>query len=152
MAEHEALIDRFNQSQQKLVSAVSGLSEEQAGEIWLGSWGVKQIVAHIAGWESAMTEALEKMARGERPTADGINVNDTDGTNAIFAQRSAGKSWDQVCGDLDHAGTQFVGAVRALPAERLEEGKTGRRIVETMIGHPEEHIHEIMSWRQTARA
>lgn len=150
MAEHEGLIERFNQNQHKLTEAVSGLSEQQAGQIWFGSWGVKQIVAHIAGWEFAMTEALEKMAKGERPTAEGINVNDTEGTNDIFAQRAAGKTWEEVLGDLNEAGTHFVRAVRTLPMDRLEEGKTGRRIVETMIGHPEEHIDQISEWRQNA--
>ena len=151
MAEHESLIDRFNQSQRKLIDAVSGLDEEKANQVWLGKWGVKQIVAHIAGWESAMTEALEKMAKGERPTAEGLDLSDTDGTNDLLVHRTAGKSWGHVLGDLEGAGAQFVRAVRSLPAERLEEGKTGRRIIETIIGHPDEHVTEISDWRSGAR-
>jgi len=152
MAEHEGLVDRFNQSQRTLTDAVSGLGEQKVSEVWLGSWGVKQIVAHIAGWETAMTEALGKMARGERPTAEGINLSDTDGTNEMFVQRAAGEGWQQLLADLDSAGTRFAAAIRALPADRLEEGKTGRRIIETMIGHPEEHIGQIVDWRQSAGA
>ncbi|HVC30986.1 MAG TPA: hypothetical protein VND24_07345, partial [Steroidobacteraceae bacterium] len=79
-------------------------------------------------------------------------LSDTDGTNEMFVQRAAGEGWQQLLADLDSAGTRFAAAIRALPADRLEEGKTGRRIIETMIGHPEEHIGQIVDWRQSAGA
>lgn len=147
MDERDELVSGFQRSQQELHGAVAGLGEEAAEEIWYGRWGVKQIVAHIAGWESAMAEALGKIALGERPSAEGINLSDVDGTNDQFAEKVQPLSFDQVLQDLSSAGGRLVEAIQALPEDRLGEGKTARRIVDTMIRHPAEHTDAIRQWR-----
>lgn len=142
------LVRRFLSEQSRLEQAVAGLSEQQATEVWCGHWGVREIVAHLAGWEYAITEALERMARGERAVSGDINLSDVEGTNDTFARRAAGKSFRDVLADYLQAAAHFERAVRTMPMERLMEGKTGRRLVEIAIGHPEEHIKEIDAWRK----
>src|SRR5579862_5180169 len=93
---HRDLVNEFDESQTDLKDAVSGLSDEQASQVWLGGWGVREIVAHVAGWEHAISEALEKMARGERPSAEGIDITDTDGSNDTFARQVAEKRFHEV--------------------------------------------------------
>lgn len=148
MAEHDDLIHRFHAAQQQIEDAIARLNDAEARKVWLDRWGVREIVAHIAGWENAMTEALERLARGERPAAEGVDLSDTEGTNDNFAGRAADKNFEQVKMELRQAGEHFVAAVRALPIDRIAEGKTGRRIIETMINHPSEHIDQIKDWRQ----
>jgi hypothetical protein len=149
MAEQEALIAKFRESQAEFLEAVSGLSEDRACEIWSGSWGAKQIAAHISGWESTMTEALDRISRGERPTVEGIDLSDTDGSNATFAERAGAQSFDNVIDGLSSAGDRLILAIRAVPDDRIEEGRTARRIVETLIRHPGEHTEEIRNWRRS---
>jgi hypothetical protein len=148
VAEQEALIAQFEKSQADLQGAVAGLSEQRASEIWCDTWGVKQIVAHISGWEATLAEVLEKIARGERPSAEGIDLNDTDGSNAKFAERATAGTFAAALDGLRSAGERFTAAVRALPDDRIEEGRTARRITETMIRHPGEHTTEIRDWRR----
>ncbi|HTE86314.1 MAG TPA: DinB family protein [Dehalococcoidia bacterium] len=148
MAEQEALIAKFRESQTEFVSAVSGLSDQRTSEAWSGTWGIKQIVAHISGWESTMTEALEKITRGERPTVEGIDLSDTDGSNATFTERAASTGFDEILDGLRSAGERLTAAIRAVPDDRIEEGRTARRIVETLIRHPGEHTSEILGWRR----
>ncbi len=70
-----------------------GLSETQMSEVWLGTWSVKDIVAHISGWHREMGPALERLARGEKPIADGVSYDDVDGWNARFAAAA----WPACC-------------------------------------------------------
>jgi hypothetical protein len=147
MAEQDALIAKFRESQADLVDAVSGVSEQRAAEVWSGTWGIKQIVAHISGWESSMTQALGKIANGERPTVEGFDLNDTDGSNAKFAESAASSSFADVLAGLRSAGDGLVEAIRGTPDDRIQEGRTARRIVETLIRHPGEHTDEIRKWR-----
>lgn len=146
--EHEDLVSRFEQSQSALKDAVNGLSDEEASLVWLGHWGVREIVGHVAGWEGAIGEALEKMARGERPSVAGIDLTNTDGSNDIFAEGVTGKRFQEVLEDLNRAGERLRDAIRAMPDDRILEGKTGRRMIDTMIRHPVEHIREILEWRR----
>jgi hypothetical protein len=148
MAEQERLVDEFEKSQADFNDAISGLSEDRASEVWCGTWGVKQIVAHIAGWQSTMSEALEKIARGERPTVEGVDLNDTDGSNAKFAQSSGASSYQDALSGLSNSVNRMTAAIRAIPNERLEEGRAAHRIITTMIRHPGEHAGEIREWRK----
>ena len=70
---------------QKLQEAVKGLDNDQMAEAWLDSWSAKDILAHVLGWEREMIVFLERMARGERPTPEGVDYSDPNAWNAKFA-------------------------------------------------------------------
>ena len=55
----------------ELLAAVKGLDERAMTGVFYGTWSVKDILAHIAGWHHQMTGAMERMARGEKPTPEG---------------------------------------------------------------------------------
>ncbi|MBI3636272.1 MAG: ClbS/DfsB family four-helix bundle protein, partial [Candidatus Rokubacteria bacterium] len=42
---------------------LQGLNEAQMNEVWLGTWSVKDIVAHMSGWHREMAPALQRLAR-----------------------------------------------------------------------------------------
>jgi hypothetical protein len=53
-----------------------------------------------------------------------------------------------VLANLGASTDQLAAAIRSVPHDRMSEGRTARRIAETMIGHPVEHAAEIREWRQ----
>jgi hypothetical protein len=148
MSEQEDLVQRLQLSQADFQNAVANLSDEQAEIVWSGTWGVKQIVAHIAGWQTTMAEALEKIGRGERPAVEGIDLTDTDGTNSLFAERARSQPFTEVLAALSNSAGRLAAAIRLVPDDRIGEGRTARRITETMIHHPNEHSEEIRVWRR----
>src|SRR2546422_2766673 len=83
-AKHD-IIQATEQEYAKLRAAVHGLGEAQMREVWLGTWGVREIIAHIAGWHGEMLPALERVARGEPPYAQGT-YDDFDRWNARFVE------------------------------------------------------------------
>ena len=44
----------------ELRGAIDGLSDEDMRRVWLGTWGVREILIHISGWH-------DEMARRARP-------------------------------------------------------------------------------------
>src|SRR5688572_24931746 len=64
-------------------AALTGLDDVDMSRRWLGSWGVREIVAHVVGWHREMAPALERLGRGEPPYPDGA-YDDVDGWNARF--------------------------------------------------------------------
>jgi hypothetical protein len=149
LSEQETLIAQFDQSQRDFDAAIEGLSEERATDVWCGSWGVREIVAHIAGWQWTMAQVLEQLAKGERPAVEGFDLNDTDGTNAKFAQWAGGSSYSDALTGLGNSRNLLIHAIRALPDDRLVEGRTAHRIISTLVRHPGEHTDEIRAWRES---
>jgi hypothetical protein len=125
--------------------ALHGLNEDHMAEVWLGTWSIREIVAHMVGWHREMTPVLERLARGERPLPSGVSY---DAWNARFAAEAKGREITDLLLDLDRTHEEFMQAADRVPAERYEPGKTAHRIVDANSAHHyHEHGEQIREWR-----
>jgi hypothetical protein len=132
-----------------LLAAVQGLDEGAMSRVFYGTWGVKDILAHIAGWQHTMTAAMERMARGEKPTPEGVDYSDSDAWNSRFAAAMHAQNATTVVADLQQSYANYLRAAKALPADRFGEGKTINRLLETSgYGHYREHLPAILEYRK----
>jgi Protein of unknown function (DUF1706) len=145
---HE-LLDRLHDESDNLMKSVEDLDEEQMTKVWFGDWGVREILAHLAGWNWEMTAALERIARGEPPVPEGVSYDDADSWNERFAGGIQNTDPDEVIEDLRASKEAFIAAARLVPEDQFEEGKTAYRILHrTGIDHYREHYTAIQEWRQ----
>ena len=148
MSEKERLLREADEAYAELRQAIEGLSDDEMRQAWLGTWGVREILIHIAGWHDVAGATLGHIARGESPYPPGT-YNDFDAWNARFVlQKTDVKSGD-VLAQLDVSHKSFVEAARAVPDEHFEAGGTAR---ETFENNGPEHYHEhtaqIREWRR----
>ncbi len=110
-------------------SLADSVDPERFEEKWLdGRWGVRELVAHLAGWHNELSRAFERMARGERPAPEGANWEDVQHWNDIFAAGAQGKHKDQIMREFDEAVARFRELGAKLPDERFGLGKTANAI------------------------
>ena len=137
----------------ELLAALKGLDERAMGRVFYGEWAIKDIVAHIAGWHHQMTGAMERMARGEKPTPEGVDFSDADGWNARFASAMRTQSAGTVVADLQQSFATYKRAAASIPDDRYGEGKTINRMLEgSGYGHYREHLSEIKAFAAKAGA
>lgn len=153
MSDKQTTLNLLNSEYQAFHQTIDGLNNEQMTRVWFGAWGVKDIVAHVLGWESEMTEALRRLARGERPTPEGVDYSDSDAWNAKFAERWRGVDANTVVAAWEQAHATYVRAAQAVAGDRFGEkdGKpaTANRLIETSgCGHFREHGPQIAAWRK----
>jgi uncharacterized protein (TIGR03083 family) len=140
MSQKQALLSEVNAQYEELFSSVMGLQDEHMTRPMLAGWSVKDILAHIAGWQREIAAMLERMAGGQRPAPDGVDYSDVDGWNARFVEEMRGLSPGEVLTALHAAQAACVHAAEALPEERFAEGRTAERLLrEWVIGHYDEH-------------
>src|SRR3989442_12091082 len=89
MSDKSTMLRQAEETFAELRQAVEGLTDEQMRRVWLGSWGVREILIHISGWHEAMIPALGNIARGEAPYPPGT-YDDFDPWNPGFVERKAG--------------------------------------------------------------
>jgi hypothetical protein len=144
----DELLNEAAREYKALHEAWQGLNEEQMTEVWLGTWSVRDIAAHIAGWHQEMSPALERLARGERPVREGVSNDDVDGWNARFAEARRHVAVADVLLELDKSHEHFMKAAAAVPAERFQPGKTAWKIVDgNSAHHYQEHGEQVRAWR-----
>ncbi len=132
-----------------LLKTVDDLSDDQMTTVWFGEWGVRDILAHVAGWHREMVGAFERIARGERPVPEGVDYSDADAVNARFTEAQRTLSAAAMVEELKASKEAFVAAARTVPEDRFAEGKTAYRILHTTgIDHYQEHMPPIQEWRQ----
>jgi hypothetical protein len=133
--------------------AIQGLNEEHMTEVWLGTWCVRDIVAHMSGWHRELGPALERMARGERPIPEGKNYDaEIDAWNEKFVAEKRDTTVSEVLLELDKSHEYFLHAAAQVPEDRFVEGKTAWKIVDLNSAHHyKEHGEQIRAWRASRK-
>ena len=131
-----------------LKAAIAGLDEKAMREVWLGTWSVRDIVAHITGWHAEMIPALERVGRGEPPYADGA-YDDYDGWNARFVAARRDRATADLLREADTSHRELLIAASKLPDASFAEGQPAAGLVDGVAGgHYREHAAQIRDWRQ----
>jgi hypothetical protein len=133
--------------------AIQGLNEAHMTEVWLGTWCVRDIVAHMSGWHRELGPALERMARGERPIPEGTNYEaEVDAWNEKFVATKRDTAVAEVLLELDKSHEYFLHAAAQVPEDRFVEGKTAWKIVDLNTAqHYKEHGDQIRAWRASRK-
>lgn len=153
MSVKDDLLNEAARQFEALREALGGLSDEQLAAVWLGSWSVKDIAAHMSGWHREMGPALERLARGERPLLPGVSYEDVDAWNAKFTAARQGTSSADVLRELDESHQYFMHAAAAVPAERYQPDKSAYKIVDLNSAHHyKHHGDQIRTWRASFSA
>jgi hypothetical protein len=135
----------------ELLAAVKGLDDRTMDAVFYGTWNIKDILAHISGWHRLMTGAMERMARGEKPTPEGVDYSDADAWNARFAAAMRVQSAPTVVAGLQQSFANYKRAAQAIADDRYGEGKTINRLLEgSGYGHYREHLPEIKAFAAKA--
>ncbi|MEO6197275.1 MAG: ClbS/DfsB family four-helix bundle protein [Dehalococcoidia bacterium] len=133
----------------ELQQAMDGLTHQQKLQRWFGDWCVYDICSHIIGWHHEMDDALERIARGERPVPEGVDYSDADSWNARFIETWVQSSGEAVLQELETSKVLFVTAARLVPEDKFEDGRAAFRILHaTAIDHYREHAKDIREWRE----
>ena len=108
---------------------------------------MREIVAHLAGWHREFGTGLERMARGERPTPEGVDWSDVQHWNDVFAAGAQGKDKAHVLQEFDDQVARFRRLAEELPEERFGPGKAATRILDGAgTGHFRTHAAMIRDW------
>ena len=148
MEAKQELLEKAEQEYGGLKAAIKGLDEAQMSQVWLGSWGVREILAHMTGWHREMIPALARLGRGEAPYPDGA-YDDFDSWNARFVDARKGRPTAEILREVDASHRELLSAASRLPDEHFAEGKSASGLVDGVAAaHYREHAEQIRRWRQ----
>lgn len=148
MSDKATLLRDADQAFEELRESFEGLSDDEMRRVWLGSWGVREILVHISGWHHEMVPALGRIATGEAAYAPGTYDN-FDAWNARFVDRKTGVKTSEIVAELHVSHRAFLDAAAAVPEPLFATGGAARDPFEgTGAGHYREHATQIRQWRQ----
>lgn len=130
-------------------AAVTGLDDRDMSRRWLGSWGVREILAHVIGWHREMAPALERLGRGEPPYPEGA-YDDVDGWNARFVDAPGEPApHAALLRELDVSHRQLLTIASKLAEEVFAQGQAAPGVLNGVTtDHYREHARQIGHWRR----
>jgi uncharacterized damage-inducible protein DinB len=64
----EQALSGLIEARQSILAEAASLSDEQQNQIFLGIWSVKDVLAHLIGWDYTNLEAVKGVLEGQVPT------------------------------------------------------------------------------------
>ena len=145
----DQLLGELGEAFAGLQATYGDLPEARKRVVMQGTWSVKDILVHIAGWHREMTPALTRLARGEKPLPEGVDYSDVDAWNARWVELARATPVSAVEKELADSFVTFREAVSAIPETRLSPGRTADKIIHDVgMDHYRHHAAQIRAWRQ----
>ncbi len=155
------LVEAIEKEWETLQAAIEGLSDEQMTRLAVtGQWTVKDLLAHIAMWESKTVTAMFKAEKGVTPSDLVESGPPVDALNAQFYREQKDRPLERVLEDSHAVHLALLNRVEAMPEKMLTDPKQfkwmkGEPLSAMVAGdsfeHYREHAAEIRAWRQRIR-
>ena len=146
----QELLTLMAASRARLLATIDGLTpEEMVQPGAAGGWSVKDVLAHIAAWQSRLVRLLFQLPRPAKPQWD---TRDVDGINAQIYDQQKDRALDLVLADFHGVYEQV-----RLRVAGLDEAALQRRIGQVTLAqiiranadeHDDEHAVQLAAWRQ----
>lgn len=138
-------LTQFAQVRGELLEALARFPVHRIEEPVCGTWDLRCVLAHIAGWDGYFIEIVERLRAGEKVPYWG----DVDAFNEASVEERKDRMWDEVKDEFVKTGEDFIATYSDLEEElwnrRLwEQGKpTPAWVVEINAEHYRDHLEEI---------
>ncbi len=150
------ILKELGDARAELMDALEALSPEQlhvSGVV--GIWSVKDILAHIAAWESELVTALSQAQSGRMPAM--IQVEDIDEWNLEQYHVNADRPLEAILSDLSGVHKALLHIIQDFDERSLIDNRRyvwmegeplAYLIEESAYLHEREHADEIRRWRE----
>lgn len=140
----------------QLTTLISQIPADRMLETGIESdWSIKDILAHIAAWETKMSQVFAEIRTNEAPSDWPTTDEAVNALNAHFYETNRDKSLAQVMSDFEAAYPKALAAAEAMSEADLfdphrYEWRQGRplwwMVAGNTYGHYEDHIPNIRAW------
>ncbi len=142
MQDKAQLMQAFDHARDRMRALLPGI--DCSMEIYPG-WTIKEMLAHLAGWDDATLMSLRAFVAGQPPPLPALRG--IDAYNAQTVAERADLHYEQIVQEWELVREQLKAILNDLPAERLGDKivapwgpiATVAELIAVMVDHEEEH-------------
>ncbi len=144
------------EARRRIVDAASALPREKQDEVFLGTWSVKDLLAHLVGWDYANIEGVKEIIAGKTPSFFAHWNPDWSAYNARLVKEYKKDDYAELLQSLETSHEALINFLRLLPEEEFEKdhgvrSPGGRPVtvantLQAEIDDEREHYEQIANW------
>jgi hypothetical protein len=109
------------EARQNILGEAANLSAEQQDQVFLGTWSVKDILAHLIGWDFANLEAVKSVLAKQVPAFYQHADRDWQTYNALLVRKYKKNSSRELLQRAQASQEKLIKFLQAIPAEHFKE-------------------------------
>lgn len=125
-AKKDRIISELVEARRKILDVASSLSPEQQDEIFLGIWSVKDLLAHLAGWDYANMEAANQVLAGQLPSFYAYHDRDWRSYNARLVAQYRRDSFAELLSLVEDSHQKLIDLLETIAAEEFHRDRAVR--------------------------
>jgi hypothetical protein len=150
-----ALIDGLLTARRSILAAVQTLPASRTDEAFLGVWSVKDLLAHLIGWDHTNLQAVQEILGGQSPSFFQYSDKDWQSYNRRLVQQYRRDSLPDLLSDAAGSHRQLIAFLQALGAAELLDAKarrpngrtvTIRNLLLSEAGDERQHAQQIVAF------
>jgi hypothetical protein len=117
----QQLITELKEARNQILDAISLLNKNQMDVIYLGTWSIFDLLAHLVGWDHTNLQAVQALLENKLPLF--FNQYDTDWNtyNAKLIKEHKVDHISEMMSKVEHSHQNLVTFLESLPAEDFEK-------------------------------
>ena len=116
-AKKESTISEMQRVRSELLIEVAALSRKERDTVFLGIWSVRDLLAHLAGWDYANLDAAKRIVKGRLPSFYEHRDRDWQTYNAMLVKKYKSSNFRELLTTLKKSQREFVAYLQAIPPE-----------------------------------
>jgi len=116
-AKKEWIISEMQRVRSELLTEVAALSRRERDTVFLGIWSVRDLLAHLAGWDYANLEAAKSILAGELPSFYEQKDHDWQTYNAMLVKKYRRNTFRGLRATLKKSQKELVNYLQTIPPE-----------------------------------
>lgn len=115
------IISNLIDVRQNILSAASALSDAQPDQIFLGIWSIKDLVAHLIGWDETNLAAIKSVRKGRIPAFYEHRDHDWQTYNALLVKKYKKGPFKEQLATATASQKRFIEFLQTIPPEDLNK-------------------------------
>jgi hypothetical protein len=151
-ARKDNIISALTQARRKILHVAHTLPREKQGEVFLGVWSVRDLLAHLVGWDYTNIAATKSILAGELPEFYSRHDRDCAGYNAFLVEKYKIEDYAELLSSVEASHRALVDLLATVPEDEFERDRGVRykrykvtiaRLLQAEAEDEEEHYRQI---------
>jgi hypothetical protein len=147
-AEKDALIGGLVKARAKILAAVGWLSRADQDEVFLGVWSVKDLLAHLVGWDHTNLSAVQEILAGQKPSFWAHYDRDWQSYNAQLVAEYKREDFSELVVAVEASHRQLIDFLQTVPADEYVKKKKIATLLRAEARDEEEHHRQVEVFRR----
>lgn len=150
-----ALINGLVDARRSLILAAREVPVDQRNAIFLGTWCIKDLLAHLVGWDFTNTQAIQEILSGKAPSFFTFYDKDWQSYNARLVQEYRIEPFEALLEEAANSHAQFIEYLQSLSADVIVNGKgrspkgrtiTIRNLLTAETSDEDKHLEQVRAF------